>query len=439
MKKTYVIDTSALIDDPHLFSNFPNSEVIIPIAVLNELDNLKKNPGDSGKNARVAIRIIDSFSELGDISEGIEIEDEISIKVDATYYDASKPEYQGFGDPKYGDTQILICALVNQLSHLTNDVTLITNDINLRIKARSRGINSIALQSKNKETQELYAGLQTIVYPEAGLELQQIGYINPIAFGLNLNMHECVLLQDEEGNEVALGRKVHANKVKLVKKYYPWDISARNTEQACAMDLIMDRGIDLVTLTGKAGTGKTLMALACALELVLNRKEYDKLIIYRPIQPVGNDIGYTPGTIQEKLEPWFQAILDTFEFLFNNKSSNNKVDWKKNLELYQRKGQIEMDAITYVRGRSIPNSIIFIDEVQNLPHDQVKTLLTRAGNGTKIILSGDLDQIDTPHLDPLNNGLMYVAEKFKTQDIAGHISFTKGERSRLATVASKVL
>ena len=198
----------------------------------------------------------------------------------------------------------------------------------------------------------------------------------------------------------------------------------------------MDKNVDLVTLIGRAGSGKTLIALASALELVCQRKEYEKLIVYRPIQPVGNDIGYLPGTMEEKLAPWFQAIMDNFEILFSNKHGNN---WQQDLEMYQKKGRIEMEAITYIRGRSIPNAIILIDEAQNLTKEEVKTVLTRAGENTKIILTGDLDQIDSNFLDATSNGLVHVIERFRDSGLAGHVSFVQGERSRLATLAAEIL
>ena len=200
----------------------------------------------------------------------------------------------------------------------------------------------------------------------------------------------------------------------------------------------MDPNVDLVTLTGKAGCGKTLITISAALELVLEKQQYNKLVIYRPIQAVGNDIGFLPGDITEKLAPWFQAVMDSFEVLFSSKEKNNN-EWKKDLEMFQRKGKIEMEAITYIRGRSIPNAIILVDEAQNLCKEDMKTILTRAGQGTKIILTGDIEQIDNQELDAMNNGLTFVIDKFKESELAGHITFTKGERSRLATKASEIL
>lgn len=437
MRKTYVLDTSTLIYDPLAYKHFPHSDVVIPIAVLNELDKLKKGASEAGKNARVAIRQLDEISKLGDISMGILLEDDIMLKVDASWIDLSDSAYRGLGDPTYGDTQILACAQAHWHLHSTHDVSLVSNDINLRVKAKARGIDAEAHEGERYNLSDLYSGIQTITHEDAGLALQQDGKIDPRCFGVHLNPNECVLFRADNGDGIAMGRKVAHDCVRLVRKQYPWNIASRNKEQTFAIDLIMDKNIDLVTLIGRAGTGKSLIVLATALELVLGRKEYDKFIIYRPIQPVGNDIGYLPGTMEEKLAPWFHAIMDNFEMLFTPKNGGG--DWRRELEMYQKKGKIEMEAITYIRGRSIPNSIILVDECQNLSKDDVKTILTRAGENTKIILTGDIEQIDNSLLDATSNGLTHVIEKFKDSELAGHITFTQGERSKLASKAAEIL
>lgn len=438
MRRIYILDTSALIFDPSVFKKFPNADVVIPIAVLNELDNLKKLPNEAGKNARVAIRLLDEISNKGDISTGILLDDDILLRIDATYIDTTLAPYLGLGDPTYGDTQILACLQLNWHEHQTNDVVLVSNDINLRVKAKARGIDSESYAGEKTALNDLYTGNQTIMHEDAGLELQQAGFIDPRNYNIQLSLHECVTFQTNEGDDIAIGRKVSHNKIKAIRKTYPWNITSRNAEQSFLIDLIMDNGIDLVTAIGQAGTGKSLLSLATALELVMNKRQFEKLIIYRPIQPVGNDIGYLPGTKEEKLAPWFQAIMDNFEFLLNNKNNNNN-EWKRDLEMFQKKGKIEMEAITYIRGRSIPNAIILVDEAQNLNTNEVKTILTRAGEGTKIILTGDIEQIDSHDLDAMDNGLTYIIEKFKNSDLAGHITLTKGERSRLASEAARIL
>jgi PhoH-like ATPase len=437
MRKIYIFDTSALIYDPCAWKQFADSDIIIPIAVLNELDKLKKQSGEVGRNARVCIKSLDELSNDSDIITGVLIPDlNTVVKIDATYRNTNNPEYAGFGDPDYGDTQILACAYDN-LKIYQHNVYFVSNDINLRVKAKSRGLNAISHENDKYHLTELYPGFITIEDEEAGVNLQQEGFIDPLQYGFfHLNPNECILFTDSKGEGIALGRKVSRNKIKFVKKQFPWNINSRNQEQIFAVDLLMDKSVNLVTLIGQAGTGKSLLVLASALELVISKKEYNKFVIYRPIQAVGNEIGYLPGSLEEKLAPWFQAIMDNFEVLFSNKVNG---DWRRDLEMFQKKGKIEMEAITYIRGRSIPNSIILVDEAQNLSKEDVKTILTRAGEGTKVILTGDIEQIDNNILDASNNGLTHVIEKFKTSDLAGHITLTKGERSRLASEAAEIL
>jgi len=793
MRTTYVFDTSTLIYDPCAWRHFPNSDIIIPIAVLNELDKLKKQPGEVGRSARICIRMLDDLSNSLDITTGITLEDDVLLKIDVSHNNMSDPLFAGFGDPNYGDSQILACAYSIWRLHPEHDVVLVSNDINLRVKAKSRGLGAISHDDKRFSVNDIYAGYQIIRHSGAAEDLLDLGHIDPRDYGFKLNPNECVLFESEDGDGLAMGRQVGLDKIKLLRKCYPWGISSRNKEQAFAIDLIMDKNVDLVTLIGKAGTGKSLIVLASALELVISKKEYDKFIIYRPIQPVGNDIGYLPGpqpldakiatpfgwttmgeikigdfvigsdgkskkvlktfdkgekdifkvifndgsfteccedhlwyttslkesqiksgegsvkslkeirstlkthttqvdnhkipmvkpvefieqetiispyimgvllgagtlsedysiyfttadeevvkncqdllpynmicklqstsktskvnnysfinknnkqkednlfnyeinrlglrgkksinkfipdiykfnsvknriallqglmdtdgfvsedgsdveyysisdqlsedfkflvqslggiahinkklvkysfnkseeekevicnvvslslpsdicpvrltrkvnrfksrkypisrtisdiipvgkkearclliesedhlyatnefilthnTMEEKLAPWFQAIMDNFEMLFSNKVGG---DWKRDLEMFRKKGRIEMEAITYIRGRSIPNSIILIDECQNLSKEEVKTILTRAGENTKIILTGDIEQIDNSLLDATSNGLTYIIEKFKDSDLAGHITFTQGERSKLASKAAEIL
>jgi PhoH-like ATPase len=433
MRKTFVLDTSCLIYDPCAWKAFPHSDIIIPIAVLNELDKLKKQAGEVGRSARVCIRLLDEISNLGDISTGILLDNDTMLKVDTNWLTV---QVAGLGDPEYGDTHILACTIFTHKNHPTNDVTLISNDINLRVKAKARGIEAISHEEEKFSLTDLYAGSQTIEDEEMGLELQRHSVVDPRCYNIKLNPHECVLFTDKNNDGIALARKVAPDRLKIIRKQCPWQIKPRNKEQSFAIDLIMDNNVDLVTLIGKSGTGKSLIVLSCALDLVINKREYEKLIVYRPIQPVGNDLGYLPGLMSEKLAPWFQAIMDNFEVLFSNKMGS---DWKRDLEMFQKKGRIEMEAITYIRGRSIPNAILLVDEAQNLNKEEIKTILTRAGENTKVILTGDLEQIDNNKLDATDNGLTYVIEKFKDSELAGHMTFVQGERSRLATLASNIL
>lgn len=441
MRKTFVLDTSALIHDPSVWKQFPNSDVLLPIEVLNELDKLKKGSNEAARSARVCIRKLDEISNAGDISIGVQLENDITVKIDTNYINISNNStFCNFGDPTYGDTKILACLYSAWLKHTERDVTLVSNDINLRIKAKARGINAIACEGDKVNATDLYSGMQVVNDEEIAADLLQNEVIDPRCYGLKLNPNECVVFPDSNGDTICLGRKISEDRLKWVKGQYPWGIKSRNNEQTCLIDMVMDRNVDLVTVLGSAGTGKTICVLGSALELVATKREYEKVVIYRPIQSVGADIGYTPGSVSEKLEPHFAAIMDNFEVLFGGKDpKKGNGDWKASLEYLQKKGQIELGAITYIRGRSIPNSIMIIDECQNISSGDIKTILTRAGEGTKVILTGDTFQIDNDRLDATNNGLTKVIDAFKDTEFSAHITLTKGERSRLATIASEIL
>jgi len=442
MKKTYVLDTSALISNPSVYLSFTDANIIIPVAVLSELDKLKKQQGEAGKNARTAIRNLDKFSEGSPLHEGVELENNCHLSVDLTF--RAGKELVAFGEPGYGDTQILACAVEHLKNHPEADVTLVTQDINLRVKAKFQGLSGEGVQV-SKSVDELYSGIATIHDEELGEDLKRFSYIPLSSVDMELHPNECLFIKDGLENVIGMGR-VHEDKIKSIRKVEAFGISSRNKEQAFAMDLMMDPKVDLVSLIGKAGSGKTLIAIACALQLVIEEKKYSKLIIYRPIQAVGAELGYAPGTIEEKLEPWFEPIMDSMETLFSSSEEKGKkqknqmtTTWKAAFEQYQRKGMIELGAITFVRGRSIPKALILLDEGQNLSHNDIKTLLTRAGEGSKFILTGDIEQIDNGKLDSLSNGLTYVINKFKDSKLAGHVTLTQGERSRLATEAAEIL
>ncbi len=428
---TYIVDTSVLIEDPFYYKKYPESNIIVPIAVLNELDNLKKNPGEVGKNARVSIRNLDELSELGDIHIGVLVEETI-IKVDVEQRNMHDSKWSGFGSQSYGDSHILACAVAFfENGETEENVILLTNDIGLRIKARARGIDAQSHQREGSAYQEMPLGFQTICNEKLGKKLLEEEYLESVDYDLYEN--ECVIIENKKEEIVALGRK-SGNKIDLIKKQYPWGLTPRNKEQSLAIDMIMDPKLDMISLVGSAGTGKSVLTLSCALQLVIANKDFEKMVIYRPVEAVGKEIGFLPGSVSEKLEPYFQAVLDNFGLLLSKQKQ-----WKKDLEMWQKNGKLEFGALAYLRGRSISNALIIIDEVQNLDKETIKTILTRAGENSKLILLGDIDQIDNRDLDASNNGLTYVIDKFKGSSMAGHITLTKGERSRLATKAAEVL
>jgi PhoH-like ATPase len=427
-KTTIVLDTSVILHDPACLEKLENSEIILHINVLNELDKSKKYPDEVGRNARVFIKMIDKlFSEVNGMSCEIGT-NTITIGT----FDSNKPLEKA-------DNSLIECA--SNLKTTGKTVILMSRDINLRMRARACGITSQSYEKTSSRSSELYTGICSLKNAELGGFLQESGYLSLDDYEelQDLYPNECILFTDDEKNGVALGRRT-GSKISLIKDRNLWTIGTRNKEQACAADILLDPNVPLVTLIGNAGTGKTLLTLASALEMVINKKAYKKIIIYRPMQPVGQEVGYLPGNLEEKLDPWMSAIKDNFEFLATaNKKDKScgKSNWKDKLGQYA--DLIQMEAVTYIRGRSIPNAYIIIDESQNTTREQIKTILTRVGTGSKIVMTGDIYQIDGKNLDTVSNGLTYTAESFKYSDLAGHVTLTKGERSKLATEAALLL
>lgn len=431
MRKIHVLDTSTIISDPQCLNNYPDSDIIIHTKVLYELDKLKTSPNETGKNARVFIRTLDDMSNDSDIVKGIDYNNSI-IKIDSTDYSTKE-----FGDPNYVDNVILACA-----KHFSNekfDVTVISQDINLRLRAKSAGMTAADHFKRQTKTNELYSGIVTISDEKIGTRLKRKKIISTTTPELKkLHINECVIFTSEDNKTIALGRKIDKNKIRFVNGTKAWGLAARNLEQAFALDLLMDPDVPLISLVGIAGTGKSLLAVAAGIESVLSKKEYDKLVIYRPMEPVGANIGYLPGTLNEKLDPWMAAIKDSMERLStpSGRKSNGRGN---NSALLMYNDKIQMEALTYIRGRSMPNTFIIVDEVQNISKNEIKTILTRVGENTKIILTGDIEQIDSQRLDAINNGLTYVIERFKSSRLSGHVTLTKGERSELAEEAANLL
>jgi PhoH-like ATPase len=316
----------------------------------------------------------------------------------------------------------------------------------MRVRAKAFGM-SAQNYDENKNVNEMYNGAKTICNTELGNKLKKSKLLHcSNADELEeMSPNECVFFKDANDEGIALGRRIK-NDIRLIPTQKPWGLSSNNVEQAYVIDLLMDPKVPLVTLSGKAGTGKTLVAVACGLESVINNKQYNNLLIYRPIQPVGTDMGYLPGELADKLEPWMAAIHDSMDFLTarsrrskrnGNGNGNGNGSWKNTLANYGDK--VSMEALTYIRGRSIANSFILMDETQNVSKEEIKTILTRVGHGTKIVLTGDIEQIDNYHLDAMNNGLTYVINKFQDSPLAGHVTLTQGERSALASYAADIL
>lgn len=442
LAKNYVLDTNVLLNDPNALFKFQEHNVVIPIYVVEELDNFKKDLSELGRNARQVSRDIDEL-RLGcdSLVTGIVLPGGGLLRV--MFTELSLPGW--LLSDRLVDNKILATALHVKTTEPDHECVLVTKDTNLRIRAEAVGLVSEDYRSDKVATDDkAYTGIHEIkvtseqidkFYSDACMDVDEN------ANDLNYP-NEFVMLRscDREGHTALAKYAWKTNTyVPLSKalKNGSWGLRPRNKEQSFALDLLLNDDIKLVTIVGKAGTGKTLLALAAGLQCTMEDGTYQKMLVSRPVFPLGRDIGYLPGSIEEKLNPWMQPIYDNVEFLMGL-SKNDKNGGRSYQELIDL-GMIAIEPLTYIRGRSIPNQYMIIDEAQNLTPHEVKTIITRVGDDTKIVLTGDPDQIDNPYVDSTNNGLSHVVEKFKREKLAGHITLTKGERSPLAELASNIL
>ncbi len=442
MDKIYVLDTNVLLHDPHSIFSFDDNDVIIPAVVLEEVDSKKRNMDEVGKNARYVSKVIDSFRRTGRLHEGVPLETGGKLRIELNH--RSFHQLQKVFVEKTNDNRILAVAknlsLEEEAKNGGKQVILVSKDVLVRVKADVLGLQAEDyLSDRVVEMERIYTGfnecyINTEVlgkfYEKQELPVSEIAN-HPFYPNQFLLMKDALNSSSSAlGIVDATGKKV---KKLLFSNESVWGVRGRNVQQIMGLELLLREDIPLVTLIGKAGTGKTLLALAAGLLQTEDLGIYKKLLVARPIVPVGKDIGYLPGEKQEKMRPWMQPIFDNLEYLFNTKKPG-ELD-----SILSGIGSIEVEAFTYIRGRSIPEQYIIIDEAQNLTRHEVKTILTRVGERSKIVLMGDPEQIDHPYLDAYNNGLIYVVEKFKEQSISGHIKFMKGERSQLAQLAADLL
>jgi PhoH-like ATPase len=441
-KKIYVLDTNVLLQDPYSIFSFEDNEVVIPAVVLEEVDSKKRYMDEIGRNARQVSKLIDRLRENGKLHEKIPLENGGVLRIELNH--RSFQQLQEIFIEKTNDNRILAVAknllLEEQTKENGRPVILVSKDALVRVKADAIGLQAEDfLSDRVVEIDHIYTGFLdlyisveylTRFYEKGELLLSEITN-HPFY------PNQFVVMKDALGGSAsALGIVDHTGKkVKRLAFHYEhiWGIRPRNVQQTMAFELLLRQDISLVTLIGKAGTGKTLLALAAGLMQTEDLHLYKKLLVARPIVPVGKDIGYLPGEKQEKLRPWMQPIFDNLQYLFDTKKPG-ELD-----AILAGMGSIEVEALTYIRGRSIPEQFIIIDEAQNLTKHEVKTILTRVGEKSKIVLMGDPEQIDHPYLDEYNNGLAYVVEKFKEQKVAGHVRLIKGERSSLAQLAADLL
>jgi PhoH-like ATPase len=433
MPKTYVLDTNVLLHNPEAIFAFEDNEVVIPLAVIEEIDNQKKRQDEIGRNARVVSQKLDEMRALGRLAEGVPLPRGGRLRIELNHRECD--DFPRAMDAGKTDNRILVVAH-SLRRNSPEPVILVTKDLNLRVKADVLGIDAEDFHNDKVDFHQLYTGVEELQVTGSDIDRFYRDGMLPVDGRLNASPHQFVLMKNADHvSQSALARYCRHTLWPLKHaESMNWGIRALNKEQQFALELLRDDDIKVVTLVGRAGTGKTLLALAVGLEKVIEENLYTRLLITRPIMPMGNDLGFLPGTKEEKLRPWVQPIYDNLEFLFRDCSEPFEV-----VTDLTTRGVLEVEALTYIRGRSIPRQFIICDEAQNLTPLMVKTLITRVGEGTKIIFTGDPEQIDHPYLDASSNGLTFLVERLKGEEIAGHVSLIKGERSKVAELASQLL
>lgn len=436
MQSVYVLDTSVLLHDPRAPLSFPGAVVVIPAAVVEELDAKKHNPDELGTKARAAARLLDELRGTGRLADGVPAPHDSVIRVELNH--RATEDLNRFFLEESADNRILAVAHNLRKEH-PEGVTLVSRDVILRIKADALGLAVI-------DYAETPAGTGPVSnHVELSVEKAVIDTLyrekRVTIPGLEMVTNQFAILRDQAGGSAsALARCIAPGVLqKSAVETSVWGVTPRNVQQRMALELLMDDNVQLVTLAGRAGTGKTLLALAAGLQKVEEERSYRRLVVSRPVVPMGRDLGYLPGTQEEKLHPWMQPIYDNLEHLFGLADRDRDRESLKLESIMAGMKEIVVEALTYIRGRSLPQQFLIVDEAQNLTRHEVKTVITRAGEGTKVVLVGDPDQIDHAYLDRQTNGLVYAMERFHGQPIAGHVTLIKGERSPLAQLAANLL
>ncbi|MFH1723915.1 MAG: PhoH family protein [Elusimicrobiota bacterium] len=431
--KTFVLDTNVIIHDPEAMFAFVGSKVAIPLPVIEELDGFKRSNDERGRNARLVARALDGLRKKGKLSDGVRLEHGGSLKVEMVHANGLPAPFSM--DSK--DNMILSVALY--LRERKENVVFISKDINLRIKAEAVGIETQDYEKEKVKVAELYDGWKELQVAKE--DINRFYKDKRLESGEFLP-NECAVLKGlEDPSASALARYDAKGKALVPLRRAdsaPWGLKPLNTEQRFALELLLDPDVQLVTLVGLPGSGKTLLALAAGLEQAMGEgdRTYRRVMVGRPVIPVGRDIGFLPGTKQEKLSTWMGAIFDNLEFLLDRpRREETNVD----IQMMLDDGRLEVEAVTYLRGRTLPNQYILIDDAQNLTPHEIKTIISRVGRGSKIVLTGDPYQIDNYYLDSASNGLSNLVERFKGQSLYGHVWFSKVERSTLAGLAAELL
>ena len=440
-KRNYLLDTSVCLSDSDAIHKFDNHDIFLPLKVLEEIDKHKKRQDSVGLNARNIIRNLDELRSKGSLEKGVRLGKGRGILKVMSYEILNESSFPSDLDPSVADHIIIATGRAVQKTYPKRKTIVVSRDINMRVICDSVGLMAEDYTSEKavNNSEELYQGFSEFLVDDQ--------FVDRFYNGEELYIAEdeteekwfpnqyLLLISNSNPKKTCIARFTdHQAPLRRIvtDKVRDWNISSRNKEQAFAIDMLLDPNIKLISLVGRAGSGKTLMAIASGLQQTIGLKEnkYSRLIVSRPVQPMGRDIGFLPGTMEEKMLPWLMPIQDNLKFLMGDSST---------LDTYVEKGKIEIEALTYIRGRSIANAFIVIDEAQNLTRHEIKTIITRIGENTKIILTGDVEQIDNVYVNETTNGLAHAVESFKNHIIAGHVTFRKGERSELATLASKVL
>ncbi len=436
-KKSFVLDTNVLLHDPGALTAFADNEVVLPFQVIEELDRFKKGSDEISQHARQAIRFLDRLRQAGRLAEGVPIEQTGgTLRVVMDDRRPVHPLLEG------GTADDRIIGVAYRLHQEGTPTTFVSKDINARIKSDAVGLRTMDFEKSKVDFSQIYLGYRKETVDRPTIDrLEKDHQVAPPLDDLLPN--EFLILTDaEDESHRAVGRFDEKTGRLVALRYGAntyQNVSARNLQQQMAIELLMLDEVRMVTLMGPAGTGKTLLAIACGMQKVLGEKKYEKLLVSRPIIPFGQDIGYLPGAKEDKLYQWMQPIFDNLAYILRTKKSGGNGGMDEKIEALLDAGSIELEALTYIRGRSIPDQFIIVDEAQNLTPREVKTVASRVGEDSKLILTGDPYQIDNPYLDSSSNGLSYAAERMKGLGLVGHVMLATSERSELASLAAQRL
>jgi PhoH-like ATPase len=438
VKKNYILDTNVLLHDPHSMLSFDDNNVLLPIEVIEEIDRFKRESSELGQNARTVSRLLDGFRGSGRLSEGVPLPNGGQLRIAFQKAKATGNGHAVFGSDSV-DNRILSLAFSIKKSQPKSQTILVSKDINLRIKADALGLMAEDYETDRVLIKDLYTGMiEVTVSTEKMAAFRANGELE-LNGGQHYFPNEYCTLMDETNLKRTALAKMGLTGTKLIpiidSREGVWGIKPRNREQHFAFDALLDDQVKLVTLMGKAGTGKTLLAMAAGLRRTVLDREFRRLVVARPTISMGKELGFLPGSLEEKLAPWMQPIHDALEMLSD---LNMGHEHRRSGDL-MRSGSIVVEALSYIRGRSIANQFMIIDEAQNLTPLEAKTIITRVGNGTKVVFTGDPYQIDNPYIDSSSNGFNYVVSRFRSEAIAAHIELQKGERSELAELAANIL